>query len=316
MARRSDSALASLLLTNRLTEAPAKPLAAGEYWSLIERVEDPARLLSLDAAEVARLLGSTVEHAERVTSLLQVGVALAFELERLEQEGFRVLSPFDEGNPARLVARLRDAAPPTLVAVGPTSLLDEDGIGIVGSRDVSPAGVEVAREAAECATAAGLSVVSGGARGVDQQAMAAAYQAGGTVVGVLAESMLRRVRDPETRRVVSEGSACLLTPYKPDAGFSVANAMGRNKIIYALSRVTLVVASDLEKGGTWEGVKEALGRGYGAVSVWLGDGAGPGNRALVDLGATPVESVGEILEVRPPSLVYEPESATQLRLGM
>lgn len=315
MARRSDSALASLLLTNRLTEAPAKPLTAGEYWSLVEAIEDPGRLLGLTASEVARLAGSTPENAERVAALLETGAGFAFELERLEQEGFRVLSPFDEGYPARLMSRLREAAPPTLVAAGPTSLLEEDGIGIVGSRDVSPEGVKVARRAAEEAAAHSLSVISGGARGVDQQAMAAAYQSGGTVVGVLAESLLRRVRDPDTRRVIGEGSACLLTLYKPDAGFSVANAMGRNKLIYALSRLTLVVASDLEKGGTWEGAKEALGRGYGAVAVWMGDGAGSGNRGLVALGATAVEELEAMLSAEP-STFERADDAEQLRLGM
>lgn len=316
MARRSESARASLLLTNRLTEGPAKPLAAGEYWSLIDRVEDPARLLGVDVSEMARVSGSTKEQAERVALLLEAGARLAFQLERLEQEGFGFLTPFDDAYPARLVDRLRDSAPPVLVTAGLTGLLEKDGVGIVGSRDVAPAGVVAAREAAERVASGGLSVVSGGARGVDQQAMAAAYQAGGTVVGVLAESLQRRVRDPETRRVIAEGSACLVTPYKPDAGFSVANAMGRNKIIYALSRVTFVVASDLEKGGTWEGAKEALGRGYGAVAVWLGEGAGPGNKALADLGATSVEHADQILDVSAPLPREAVERSVQMRLGM
>lgn len=316
MSIRNDSALASLLLTNRLTEVAARPLAAGEFWSLVEAVEDPARLLGVDAAEVARSWGFTVEHAERVASLLDAGARLAFELDRLEQEGFRILSPFDEGYPARLVTRLREAAPPVLIAAGPTALLEKEGIGIVGSRDVSPEGVAVARKVAELAAANGLSVVSGGARGVDQQAMASAYQTGGNVVGVLAESLLRRVRDPETRRVIGEGAACLVTPYKPDAGFSVANAMGRNKVVYGLARVTLVVASDLEAGGTWEGATEALGRRYGALAVWMGEGAGSGNTALAGLGAVPVHQIDEVLEL-PTSAVGAPAGATkQLKLGM
>jgi predicted Rossmann fold nucleotide-binding protein DprA/Smf involved in DNA uptake len=315
MARRSDNALASLLLTNRLTETVARSLAAGEFWSLTRAVDSPARLLGLDAAGVAHVVGSTDAEAERVASLLEAGAALAFELERLEQEGFRVLSPYDDGYPERLATRLRDQAPPVLVAAGPIALLEQDGIGIVGSRDVSPAGVAVARGAAELAAASGLSVVSGGARGVDQQAMAAAVQTGGRVVGVLAESLLRRVRDPETRRVIGEGSACLVTPYKPDAGFSVANAMGRNKLVYALSRVTLVVASDLESGGTWEGASEALSRRYGAVCVWVGDGAGHGNRALVELGATAVDDL-ELLLTAGPAPLERADPAEQLRLGM
>jgi predicted Rossmann fold nucleotide-binding protein DprA/Smf involved in DNA uptake len=276
-------------------------------------IGDPGRLLGRDASAIARETGWGVDRAERVASLLDGGAALAFELERLEQEGFRVFSPFDDEYPERLARRLGTAAPPTIVVVGPVELLREDGVGIVGSRDVSPEGVDVAREAAERVAASGVPVVSGGARGVDQQAMAAAYRAGGAVVGVLAESIRRRVRDPETRRVIGEGSACFLTPYRPDAGFSVANAMGRNKIVYALSRITFVVASELEKGGTWEGAKEALSRRYGAVGVWLGAGGGSGNEALVGLGARPIGEMDELLAVDDEPRSAE-EPAEQLRL--
>lgn len=316
MARRSDSALASLLLTDRLTGGTAKPLAPGEYWGLVAQVEDPARLLGLDAQEIARRLGSTSEMAERISLLLGAGTQLAFELERLEQEGYRVLSPFDEGYPQRLTTRLQDVAPPVLVAVGDTRLLQDPGIGIVGSRDVSPAGVSVAHRVAALAAERGMPVISGGARGVDQQSMAAAYQAGGSVVGVLAESLTKRVRDPETRRVIAEGQVCLLTPYKPDAGFSVANAMGRNKLIYALSRVTIVIASDDGRGGTWEGATESLRRGYGAVAVWMGDGAGPGNRAIADRGGSRVEDLEDESWLDPrPLEPAKPPREVQLNLG-
>lgn len=64
--------------------------------------------------------------------------------------------------------------------------------------------------------------------------------------------------EPETRSAVIEGQACLCTPLKPSAGFSVANAVGLNKVVYGLSNATLVVASDLKKGGTWAGAHEAI----------------------------------------------------------
>ena len=70
--------------------------------------------------------------------------------------------------------------------------------------------------------------------------------------------------------------------------------MGRNKLIYALADVTLVVASDDGRGGTWGGAVEALRRGFGRVAVWTGPGAGPGNEPLVQKGATPVDNVEEL----------------------
>jgi predicted Rossmann fold nucleotide-binding protein DprA/Smf involved in DNA uptake len=67
--------------------------------------------------------------------------------------------------------------------------------------------------------------------------------------------------------------------------------MGRNKIVYALSMVTVVVSCDEGKGGTWQGATEAMSRSFGHVATWMGDGAGSGNRALVKLGAVPIHSL-------------------------
>ena len=50
----------------------------------------------------------------------------------------------------------------------------------------------------------------------------------------------------------------LISPYDPSAGFNVGNAMQRNKLIYALADASLVVSSDLNKGGTWAGASEQL----------------------------------------------------------
>jgi predicted Rossmann fold nucleotide-binding protein DprA/Smf involved in DNA uptake len=144
--------------------------------------------------------------------------------------------------------------------------------------------------------------------------MTAAYEAGGQVVGYLADSLERRVRDPNTRRALADGSTCLATPYKPSAGFSVASAMGRNKLVYASARVTFVVASDLEKGGTWEGAVEALRNGFGSVAVWMGEGGGPGNARLAELGATSIDDVSAL--VAGPVAPSTTSRSDQLRLGL
>jgi predicted Rossmann fold nucleotide-binding protein DprA/Smf involved in DNA uptake len=51
---------------------------------------------------------------------------------------------------------------------------------------------------------------------------------------------------------------CLVTPFSPNAGFSIGAAMGRNRLIYCLADYAIVVASDAESGGTWAGATEAL----------------------------------------------------------
>jgi predicted Rossmann fold nucleotide-binding protein DprA/Smf involved in DNA uptake len=199
--------------------------------------------------------------------------------------------------------------------VGDLSLLTRSLLGIVGSRDVSEAAAAIAQDAARAATSAGWGVVSGGAKGVDSLALHAALDSGGVVVSVLADSLTRAVRDPQVRHAVTDGRLCLCTPYRPSAGFSVASAMGRNKIIYALSKATLVVTSDEGKGGTWAGAEEALKRSLSPVMVWSGTGAGPGNQPLIAKGATAVDQISLLL---PRAMSAEPTArpTTQLHLGV
>lgn len=300
-----DASLASLLLVQRLHRGDERPLSAGEYWSVVERVEDPATLLSATAEELTAWLPPKIT-VDRVLALFAAATAVAFELERLEQAGIHPLTPCDDAWPDRLHARLGRAAPAVLFCAGPVALLDVDGLGIVGSRNVDEAGAEVARDAARVAVEAGVPVVSGGARGVDQLAMAAAAEAGGRTVGVLADSLTKALRNADTRRRVLDGSACLATPFAPDAGFSAGNAMARNKVVYGLSRLTLVVASDADTGGTWAGATEALKKGYGRVAIWSGPGEGPGNAGLATLGATPVASMDELV-----ALLHEEPAAAE-----
>jgi predicted Rossmann fold nucleotide-binding protein DprA/Smf involved in DNA uptake len=136
-------------------------------------------------------------------------------------------------------------------------------------------------------------VVSGLAKGIDRVAMSAALEADGQVVGVPTEGIRRIANVNEIRNLVHEGRICLVSPYAPDVGFSVGLAMGRNKFVYALSESTLVVTSDLEKGGTWAGAEEALKGEFAQVDVWAGEGATRGNLALVAKGAHPVHSKDE-----------------------
>ena len=313
MSPRSDTSLAALLLTQRLVEAAGKPLTPKEYWRVVKQVHDPAALLGRDPADL-RTDGISGALADRVVGLLGAGDAFARALGEAEQSGLRVLSSFDHDYPTALMQRLGDAAPPLLHAVGEVRLLTSQLVGIVGSRNVADTGATLAQEAAAISLEHGCGVVSGGAKGVDRLAMGAAIQAGGHAVGVLADSLQKALRDEEVRDAVAGGRLCLCTPFKPTAGFSVANAMGRNKIIYALSRATLVVAADADKGGSWAGAVEALRRGTAPVIAWVGDGAGDGNAMLVARGATPLYSVRDLFPL--PVAGPAGDDAKQLELGL
>jgi predicted Rossmann fold nucleotide-binding protein DprA/Smf involved in DNA uptake len=91
--------------------------------------------------------------------------------------------------------------------------------------------------------------------------------------------------------------------------------MGRNKLIYALATRTLVVASDLDSGGTWAGATECLKRGFGEVAVWRGEGEGPGNEALVSQGAREVRATTDLFGESPaPAPAPAPAEALKLPL--
>lgn len=312
---RSERSLASLLLVHRLAKSSADPLKAGQYWPLFHRVPHLEELLGLAAAEIVQRYELTAELADQIAARLDGATALAFRLDDLEQAGLQALTPVDADYPAVLVDRV-SSPPPVLYLAGDPKLLVSSLLGIVGSRNVDEAGADIARAAAREAVRHGHGVASGGAKGVDQLSMRAALEAGGTVVGVLADPLLRSLRDPETRRAVVDGRVCLCTPYKPEAGFSVANAMGRNKLIYALAAATLVVASEEDSGGTWAGAKEALASGRPVLS-WLGSGAGPGNAALVGRGAIRLTEMDQLFPLpAAPGPIDPPPVKQQLTLGI
>lgn len=155
---------------------------------------------------------------------------------------------------------------------------------MVGSRNIDFAGEQYARNLVRSATHAGLTIYSGGARGIDEIAAREALQSGGHTVAFLADSLVRSVRKKEVREAVSQGCMLLISAVLPHTTFRSYNAMARNKYVYALSQAACVIAADAGKGGTWNGAEESLKHHYVPVFVWDTDKY-PGNHALLDLGA-------------------------------
>lgn len=106
----------------------------------------------------------------------------------------------------------------------------------------------------------------------------------GTAVGVLADSLERAIRAPGTRVALVREDLCLATPNAPNAGFSVGAAMGRNKLIYSLADYAIVVASDVEKGGTWAGATEALKAAWIPIFILDHPAMPEGNQLLIQKG--------------------------------
>ena len=266
----------------------AEPLTQSEYnnlarWLVREQLR-PEALLSMDKLDDAAA-GAKISR-ERLGKLLGRGVQLGFAIEEWQRSGLWVISRSDPEYPARYKAHLKDKAPALLFGAGDKSLLQGGGLAMVGSRDVDREGEEFTRQVAETCARNRMLVVSGGARGVDQISMRTALEAGGRTIGVLAENLLKASIERHARHAIAEGQLLLISPYHPQARFTVGTAMGRNKLIYAMADYGLVVSADYKKGGTWAGAEEELKRDKPLAVFVRTQGQVPtGNRKLLDLGA-------------------------------
>jgi predicted Rossmann fold nucleotide-binding protein DprA/Smf involved in DNA uptake len=238
-------------------------LTASEYAKLARFLHQkecqPADLVVAGGSELVLELGKIV-NSDRLKRLVARGFLLSQAIERWQARSIWVVSRSDEAYPARLKERLKDLAPPVLYGCGDSAILNTGGLAVVGSRNADATILESTSRIGELAARAQRTIVSGGARGVDQAAMSGGLEAGGKAAGVLAENLERAALNRDHRNYLRDGQLVLLSPYDPQAGFNVGNAMQRNKLIYALADAALVVQSDYGKGGTWAGAIEQVER--------------------------------------------------------
>ncbi len=295
--RPSPNTQAILLLTAHLSlgERPGPPpgptpLTLSEYNRLARFLRDqkrqPADLLGPEAAAILERSPDAATDPGRTAELLARGVELAQAVDRWYARSLWILSRADAQYPRRLKARLKEDAPLILYGCGEAALLESGGLAVVGSRDADPAGLEEADRVGQLAARARIAIVSGGAKGIDRAAMSAALTAGGHAIGVLSDSLERAALARDNRQPLIDGQLLLLSPYHPSAPFHVGHAMQRNKFIYALADASLIIAADLETGGTWAGAIEQLKR-YHFGPLYVRQTDHPGNTALITRGATP-----------------------------
>jgi predicted Rossmann fold nucleotide-binding protein DprA/Smf involved in DNA uptake len=291
----TTDAQAMLMLCSRLglgRQTEPAPLTLREWNSLAQAIFDsplsrPGNLLGLSAMELASELNIEPQAAEHTAALLSRGGALAIEMERMEKLGIWVLTRADEDYPHKYRQRLRQSAPAILFGSGDKHSLGLPGLAVVGSRHLTPELEDAAQRIGHLCGRSSLVLYSGGAKGVDNMSTSSAIEASGSAVSILAQGIEAAIRRPEVRLAIAQGNLTLVTPYSPDAGFSVGAAMGRNKLVYALSDYALVISSDLDKGGTWAGATEALAKKWVPVFVLQGTDVPEGNRALLQKGAQP-----------------------------
>ena len=287
----SPNTQAILLLTARFSKqdsTKAKPLTPREWGRFAEWLKvqslTPESLLSGELNGVLHGWQDKAVSAERLEALLNRGSALALSMEKWLRSGLWVITRSDPEYPRRLKQRLRGDSPAVLFGCGNKSLLNMGGLAVVGSRSANSTDLTYSTRLGALAAAEGYSIVSGGARGVDETAMKGALEAEGTAVGVLADSLLRACSSSKYREHLVDNSLVLLSPFSPEAGFNVGNAMQRNKYLYCLADAALAVHSG-KKGGTWSGSKENLK--YRWVPMWVKRNNDPeaGNDDLIREGA-------------------------------
>jgi predicted Rossmann fold nucleotide-binding protein DprA/Smf involved in DNA uptake len=291
----ADTPLTALLLSNQLTRLDAAPLKAREFWSLVDRTD----ALGIEVGDMQNDALADVANgdvtSERLAALLGATRAFAFEIERLGEAGITVLSALDERFPPLLRDRLQHGCPPHVFVAGPTDELGRPSLAVVGGDTDSPEAHAAARQAVAAAVVADQSVVSPPpGSGLSNTVIDEAVACEGDLVVVTSDGINRAARDPDLRRLVQQQRLCLVSPFVPDAIASAAAGRARDTVVSALAHHTIVIACDDGTGATWAAAHAAVQREPGSVFAFLGDGARPGNHALVELGAQPIRHLDEL----------------------
>jgi DNA processing protein len=262
--------------------------------------EDALREVGLDRRSISNLL-----EARR-------GLDLPGELARIQRAGVQVLTWEDPAYPQSLLT-INDP-PPVLYVMGELSFEDAWAVAMVGTRTASVYGREAARVLASDLARAGVTIVSGLARGIDAQAHRAALDAGGRTVAVLG-SGVDIIYPWEHRKLAEEisGRGALVSEYglgtKPEA----SNFPPRNRIISGLSRGVIVVEAGDQSGAliTADFAAEQ-GREVFAVPGGIFQRGSRGTNRLIRDGAQPVLSANDVLEVLNMTAVAEHVEAQML----
>lgn len=285
------------------------PRADLPYWIAFSRVPGigRARLLRLIEAfddlgeawratsaglRAAGLDGKPLAALQALRSTLNPDI----ELDRLEQAGVHALTWEDAAYPFRL--KEVPELPPILYLKGDLLPSDDLSIAVVGTRKATAYGREATAHITAGLARAGVTVVSGLARGIDTEAHKTALEAGGRTIAVLGSGLdiiYPRENARLARQITEQG--CLVSEHPlgtpPDAG----HFPRRNRILSGMSRGVLVVEADLVSGAQ-NTVQHALeqGRDVYAVPGSIFSPASRGANRIIQQGAKPITGPEDLLE--------------------
>ena len=261
---------------------------------LLEQFGDAPSILKASKAQLLRVPGIGEETAEAIAGW-EHGIDLGSELKRIQDFGCHILTQQDEGYP-ELLRQIYD--PPIVLYVkGRLESKDKNAVAMVGSRQTTHYGLEVARKLAYQLAYVGVTVVSGGARGIDTAAHQGALAAKGRTVAVLGTG-INLVFPPENaelfERIVAHGAIITQFPFNRTAdkqSFPI-----RNRIVAGMTLGTVVVEANLTSGALITShFATEYGRQVFAVPGRIDSPRSKGCHELIKKGAKLCEGAEDVL---------------------
>ncbi|MGH7898267.1 MAG: DNA-processing protein DprA [Candidatus Binatia bacterium] len=261
---------------------------------LAERFGGPDRVLAASSDALRR--GGVRDDVAREIAVFSGWSEIDCEIERAERLGIELLCLDDEGYPPAL--RFTHDPPPVLYVRGRLAAADVHAIAMVGSRKASAYGLAAAGRLARDLAAAGVTVVSGLALGIDAASHQGALDAGGRTLAVLGSGIDRIYPDRHRKlaeRIAAEGA--LLSEFPLGREPAAENFPRRNRIVSGLALGVVVVEAG-DKSGSLITARLALeqGREVLAVPGEIGLDRTRGTHRLLRQGARLVESGADVVD--------------------
>ena len=261
---------------------------------LLEHFGDAAAILRASRQQLSAVRGIGGETADAIAGW-EKSVDLAAELKRIEDFGCRIVTQLDDAYPPAL-RQIYD--PPIVLYVkGSLTERDRNSVAIVGSRQTTHYGIEVARKLGYQLAYLGVTVVSGGARGIDSASHQGALSARGRTIAVLGTA-INIVFPPENaelfERIAASGAVVTQFPFNRN-GDKQTFAI-RNRIVAGMTLGTVVVEAGLSSGALiTSNFATDYGRQVFAVPGRIDSPRSKGCHELIKKGAKLCEGAEDIL---------------------
>ena len=265
------------------------------YADLIEAFGSPAQVLDAEPAKLREVpgVGSKLVHA---IATAKETVNVEAQLEICHQNKIEIL---ERGGP-QYPQRLTEIYDPPSILFSQGTILPADNIAvaIVGSRHATNYGTKTAERLARELSMAGITIVSGLARGIDAAAHRGALEAGGRTIAVLGGGLLK-MYPPEHADLAKEirNQGAVVTESLPESSPKSGSFPRRNRIVTGLSLGVIVVEA-AQRSGALISARLAMeqGREVFAVPGRVDNRMSRGCHQLLRDGAKLVESIDDVLE--------------------